>query len=275
MSDVLYGLDAAHEALDDRGVPLRVVHRDVSPPNILVGTNGVARVVDFGIAKAAGRLQITGAGQVKGKLWYISPEQAVAGQVDRRTDIYSASVVLWECLTGQRLFEGDKDPEILEKVQAGAAMPPSGIVPTIPQAIDRITMRGLSKNPKDRWSSAKEMGLALRSAAEVATPEEVGMWVQELAKGTLERRSDTLEYILQLEAHQEAEAAEQAALEQAASGTTDVAVVTTQRRPAKSRTLFIVGIVAVLVALIAVGFVLLRQQSKGDIPNDGTSTSSR
>src|SRR5208282_661106 len=99
MVGVLHGLHAAHEARDELGQPLGMVHRDVSPQNILVGVDGVPRVLDFGVAKAAGRVQTTREGQLKGKLGYMAPEQ-IGGQVSRASDVYAASVVLWEALTG-------------------------------------------------------------------------------------------------------------------------------------------------------------------------------
>src|SRR5580693_1163797 len=107
MSGVLQGLHAAHEARSERGEPLGIVHRDVSPQNILVGTDGLARVLDFGVAKAAGRLQTTRDGQLKGKLSYMAPEQLRSEAVTRNADTYAASVVLWEVLTGERLFASD------------------------------------------------------------------------------------------------------------------------------------------------------------------------
>jgi len=106
MVHVLHGLHAAHEAKDERGVPLGIVHRDVSPHNILIGVDGVARVLDFGVAKAAGRIQTTHEGRLKGKLTYMAPEQ-VEGAASRVSDIYSAGIVLWELLTGRRMFHGD------------------------------------------------------------------------------------------------------------------------------------------------------------------------
>ncbi len=115
MSGALHGLHAAHEARNERGEPLGIVHRDISPQNILVGTDGVPRVLDFGVAKAGGRIQTTREGQLKGKLAYMAPEQ-LSGQVTRQTDIYAAAVVLWEALAGKRLFSGENEAAILGKV---------------------------------------------------------------------------------------------------------------------------------------------------------------
>src|SRR5689334_7609894 len=109
LAGALHGLHAAHEAKDEQGQPLEIVHRDVSPQNILIGTDGVPRVLDFGVAKAAGRLQTTREGQIKGKISYMAPEQLHGGRVTRQTDIYAAAVLLWETLTGQRLYEGDNE----------------------------------------------------------------------------------------------------------------------------------------------------------------------
>src|SRR5258708_2848873 len=105
VTDVLLGLHAAHEATDDHGQPLGIVHRDVSPENVLVGADGTARVLDFGVAKAVGRLQVTREGQIKGKIPYMSPEQVRGHALGRATDIFSASAVLWEMLAGRRLFD--------------------------------------------------------------------------------------------------------------------------------------------------------------------------
>ena len=115
MTGVLQGLHAAHEAMDEHGNPLSIVHRDVSPQNILVGADGVPVVADFGIAKAAGRSQVTRDGQIKGKAKYMSPEQLSGQPVDRRTDVYSASVVLWELLTAEALFGGDSPATMCSK----------------------------------------------------------------------------------------------------------------------------------------------------------------
>ena len=113
LCNALDGLHAAHEAKSERGQPLMMVHRDVSPQNVHCGVDGVARVLDFGIAKATNRVQETRTDQIKGKVAYMSPEQLAKGAIDRRADVYSASVVLWEALTGERLFKADDIPSLV------------------------------------------------------------------------------------------------------------------------------------------------------------------
>src|SRR5262249_18313692 len=133
---LLHGLHAAHDAKSASGQPLEIVHRDVSPQNVLVGFDGVARVLDFGIAKAVGRLQTTREGQIKGKMAYLAPEHVRGGPIDRRTDVYGASVVLWETLTGIRLFDGENDAIVLAKVLAGEVAPLSAFVDDVPPALE-------------------------------------------------------------------------------------------------------------------------------------------
>jgi serine/threonine-protein kinase len=188
MVGALHGLHAAHEARSDGGEPLGIVHRDVSPHNILVGTDGVARVLDFGVAKAAGRLQTTREGQLKGKLGYMAPEQ-IRGEVTRATDVYAASVVLWEALTSKRLFKGDNEAQVLDLVLRGCDVPPSRYAPGLPSALDEVTMRGLSVDPARRFSTAREMARALEDAIPLATASRIGDWVEVTAKDTLDERS--------------------------------------------------------------------------------------
>jgi serine/threonine-protein kinase len=187
MAGVLHGLHAAHEARSDQGAPLDIVHRDVSPHNILVGTDGVARVLDFGVAKAAGRIQTTREGQLKGKLAYMAPEQ-VRGAVSRRTDVYAASIVLYEAVAGKRLFRGDNDAQILDEILRGCHEPPSAFAEGLPPVFDALTMRGLSVDPSARFSTAREMGCALEAALRIATSSQVGEWVAATAKDALEER---------------------------------------------------------------------------------------
>lgn len=192
MAGVLDGLHAAHEAKSEHGEPLGIVHRDVSPQNVIVGLDGVTRVLDFGVAKAAGRLQTTRDGQLKGKLAYMAPEQLKADYVDRRTDIYAASVVLWEALTGQRLFKADDEIGVFGLVLEGKIRPPSSLVPSIPKGYDDVTMRGLALDPNQRFPTAREMAVALERVAGVASPRDVGAWVEDLARDTLRKRAEKI-----------------------------------------------------------------------------------
>jgi serine/threonine-protein kinase len=192
MSGVLNGLHAAHEARSDRGAPLEIVHRDVSPHNVIVGVDGLARVIDFGVAKAAGRLQTTRQGVVKGKVPYMSPEQFAGQPTTRLADIYAAGVVLWEMLTGRRLFKADDEAALIARVAAGASEPPSRWVPELPGEVDAVVMRALSRDPAARFQTAREMADALTRAVLPALANETGAWVEDAAKEVLTARSEQL-----------------------------------------------------------------------------------
>ncbi|MBK7580469.1 MAG: protein kinase [Myxococcales bacterium] len=187
--NTLHGLHAAHEATDEHGRPLGIVHRDVSPQNILVGVDGVARVLDFGVAKAAGRLQNTRDGQLKGKLAYMAPEQIRGDPVDRRTDIYAAAAVFWEGLAGRRLIHGLNEGQVLAAVLAGNFPPPSSIHPGTPPEVDALVMRGLAMDPNQRWPTARELAISIEQAVGVASPYEVAEWVQSVSAETLAIRA--------------------------------------------------------------------------------------
>jgi serine/threonine-protein kinase len=192
MSGVLYGLHAAHESVDEHGVPLELVHRDVSPQNVIVGVDGLARVVDFGVAKAVGRLQTTSDGRLKGKLSYMAPEQIRGERVDRRTDVYAAGVVLWEALTGARLFRGENEGNTVSNVLLAHIEPPSQRAPDLPAALDRVVLRALARDPSKRFATAREMGAALIDACPPAAPHEVGEWVDGRAHEMLGARSQRI-----------------------------------------------------------------------------------
>lgn len=192
LSGALQGLHAAHEACGENGVRLGIVHRDVSPQNILVGADGTARVLDFGIAKATGRLQTTREGQLKGKLFYIAPEQARGeGGITRAADIYSAGVVLWETLTGRRLWEGDTEVAILSNMLMNDAPAPSSIDGDL-EPFDAVTLKALSKKSADRFRTAREMALAVEKCIGAATPAEVADWLETTAAATLRDRASAL-----------------------------------------------------------------------------------
>jgi serine/threonine-protein kinase len=189
VSSACHGLHAAHEATTDRGQELGIVHRDVSPHNIMVGSDGVARVLDFGVAKAMGRFQSTAAGTVKGKVAYMAPEQIRGGTVDRRTDVYAAGVVLWEALTGRRLFKGESDVVVFGLALEGCSTPPSTYVPGLPPGFDDVTMQALRLDPAQRFGTARDMALELEACAGIATPSEVAAWVSSLAADLLGQRA--------------------------------------------------------------------------------------
>jgi serine/threonine protein kinase len=163
--DSLAGLHAAHELTDPHGNPLQIVHRDISPQNILVGVDGSTRITDFGVARAAARLSTTRSDTVKGKLAYLSPEQARGETCDRRTDLFAMGIILWEMLTGRRLFRGETDHETLARVMSGTIPPPSSIVPGMHPAFDAVVLKALARDISQRFSTCAEMGDALERAA--------------------------------------------------------------------------------------------------------------
>ncbi len=158
-------LHHAHEHLDSQGRPLMIVHRDVSPTNVLVGYDGVVKIVDFGIAKAAAATHVTQAGMLKGKASYMSPEQCRAEVVDRRSDIFSIGILLYELTTLQRLFRGDNELAILHQILTGSMTPPSQVVPGYPRDLEQILIRTLSTAPVGRQASAAELQQQLEAFA--------------------------------------------------------------------------------------------------------------
>ncbi len=191
-AQTLHGLHAAHEAKTERGEALNIVHRDISPQNVLIGRDGVAKVLDFGVAKAAGRFHTTREGNVKGKLPYMSPEQLRGQAVDRQTDVYAAAVCLWETLTGRKLFKGDNEGSVLEQVLFGAIDPPSHWVPSVPTALDALVMRGLERDKTKRFATAREFALALERAVSPALASDIGDWVEVVAGHVLNERAERI-----------------------------------------------------------------------------------
>ena len=200
MVGALAGLHAAHEALGEDGVPLGIVHRDVSPQNIMVGEDGISRITDFGIAKAESRLQVTHEGQMKGKLPYMAPEQLGGGRnkIDRRVDIFSAAVVLWELLAGKGLFRADHPGETIAKVLSAPIPALAPYRSDVTPALDRSLRRALSRNPDQRPPTAGEFALELEEAIErgPASPRVVGAWVTSLAGDVLANR---MKYVREME----------------------------------------------------------------------------
>jgi serine/threonine-protein kinase len=189
--DVLRGLHAAHEARAEDGAPLGIVHRDVSPQNVLVGADGTARVLDFGVAKALRKDHLTISGEVKGKVAYMSPEQLRGGTVTRQADLFATGVLLWEALTGERLYvdvEGEPAAVML-KVLTDAPRPPSERAPDIPAGLDPVVLRALAHEPRARFANGEEMAWALADACPPAPPEELARFLDHMAAEELARRS--------------------------------------------------------------------------------------
>jgi serine/threonine protein kinase len=195
MLDALGGLHAAHELKDDNGKPLHIIHRDVSPHNVLVGCDGRAHVTDFGIAKAEDRIQTTRTHEVKGKLAYLAPER-----IDKRrictvqSDVFSMAVVLWECFAGRRLFRGEEAVDILQDVMSGviprfarsARRCPRGSTTSSP-APSRGTSTRATRRPLELRAGARARGGA--RAASARTPTSRGSWRPSSARGWRNGRS--------------------------------------------------------------------------------------
>jgi serine/threonine-protein kinase len=195
IGDVLAGLHAAHELRDEEGRPLHLVHRDVSPHNVLVGLDGIAKIADFGVAKARSRLaDETEAGQVKGKFAYMAPEQLERRVVDRRSDVFSTGVVLWEALTGEKLFGGIDLIDTIARLRDTKIPDAREVAPDVPARIAEVTAKALDRDPARRFASAAEMGDALERAARdcgaLASAKEVGTLVEDLCGEEIEKRRE-------------------------------------------------------------------------------------
>jgi len=198
VAGALHGLHAAHEARDPRGEPLQIVHRDISPQNILVGVDGVARILDFGVAKAAMRLQTTREGTMKGKLAYMAPEQLRAEPLDRRADLFAAAVVHWEGLSGRRLFAGDDVGELLGKVLNSKIPRCSEHSPAVTDELDEVVLRALSREREQRYQTALEYAAAIETVGPLAPARLVAEWVKDVGGEALHKRSERVRTIEQL-----------------------------------------------------------------------------
>jgi serine/threonine-protein kinase len=156
--EICKGLSYAHELTDQNGLPMNLVHRDMSPPNVLVTKYGEVKIVDFGLAKASSQLEKSEPGIIKGKFSYLSPEAALGQEVDKRTDIFAVGIILWELLSGQRLFLGDTDFQTVKKVQLAQIPPISQINRKVPPELERIVNKALAKDMLARYGTAQELG---------------------------------------------------------------------------------------------------------------------
>jgi serine/threonine protein kinase len=182
------GLHAAHEARGPDGKHLGIVHRDVSPHNILVGVDGVTRVADFGIARATGRLTQTAVGEIKGKPAYMAPEQLRRGEATRRSDIYAAGVVLWELCAGRRAFEAPSQQELIFLVMTEPIPALSAVAPWVDPALAAIVHRALAIDPDERFPTAMDLAEAISDVVPRASEDRIGRLVECYCERQLERR---------------------------------------------------------------------------------------
>jgi serine/threonine protein kinase len=168
--DMLAGLHAAHELRDDRGEPTNLVHRDVSPQNVLVGADGIARITDFGVARAASRLSETRIGQLKGKIAYMAPEQAMGIEdLDRRADVFSSGVVVWEALSARRLFKAETEAATLTRLISEEIPPLNEMVEGVSQELSAVVAKALERDPNRRYVSCAQFAEALEAAGTITS----------------------------------------------------------------------------------------------------------
>ncbi len=182
-SEVCKGLDYAHRKTDHKGNPLNIVHRDISPQNILISYEGEVKIADFGIAKAAMNISHTMAGILKGKIAYMSPEQALGKSVDHRTDIFSSGIILHEALTGEKLFTGESQFEVLKKIRS-TRIDSSKIPESVPETLREILSKSLAYYSKDRYQNAGDMQIDLTRFLYTSyvdfTPQKIAAFIREL-----------------------------------------------------------------------------------------------
>lgn len=154
VNEVCKGLEYAHEKRNDQGVPLNIIHRDMSPQNVMISYDGAVKIVDFGIAKAKDKADETRSGVIKGKFGYMSPEQALGSPIDHRSDIFSTGIILWELVTGKRLFAAENDMATLRQIQECLVEPPSRSNPRVSKELERIILKALTKDLSLRYQSA-------------------------------------------------------------------------------------------------------------------------
>lgn len=256
------GLHHAHQQVDAAGRPLRIVHRDVSPANILISYDGHVKLVDFGIAKAAARAAQTTAGGFKGKLSYMSPEQVVASPaLDHRSDVFSLGVVLYELTTGKPLFRGDSDFLIAEKITSGTITPPGEARPGYDERLAAVVMKALALAPEDRFATAAELQHALEDYARVAQLTTSSTSLAELMRDLFRTQIDEWE-VAQQQGRSLADVVRSTS-ELSAVTIHDDALPTPVRRPAWSRPVPVLATAGV-VAAIGGWMIVLAARSPGD-----------
>jgi len=201
--EICNGLDYIHRRTDESGTPLGIVHCDISPQNVIISPSGNVKIVDFGVAKAAFKLTEKERGVLKGKFAYMSPEQTEGIFVDARSDIFSTGVLLWEALTGRRLFKKKNNSETIEAVNTMTVYPPSAYRNEIPSELDEIVLRSLARDPEERFPSAADMALALTKFNLKHYPEFKSAQIGDLLNHLFEDEENTVDFFQEKTQHEE------------------------------------------------------------------------
>jgi eukaryotic-like serine/threonine-protein kinase len=255
--DALMGLQAAHDLCDDEGRPLELVHRDVSPHNLMVGLDGVTRITDFGIARAATRLAVTQSGQLKGKLAYMAPEQARSETVDRRADVFAMGICLWEMLAQKRLFKAEFEAETLNRLLYEPIPPIRGIRPEIPAEIEAVCIKALTRDPDRRYATASDFADALEQAAQphdlLGTRREVSAAIDDVLGPELaERRAAIRNWLVEGDPSRAAQLANASGPYAAQSSSHNAIVISAPAAPSPTR-----HVTSVSVALFSTAMALV------------------
>ncbi|MBP2682237.1 MAG: serine/threonine protein kinase with domain [Deltaproteobacteria bacterium] len=253
-SRVFAGLDYAHHLKDFQGKPLKIIHRDISPQNIIITYEGDVKIVDFGIAKASNQSAMTQVGMIKGKVAYMSPEQATGRPIDHRSDIFSGGILLYEMITGNRMFKGEDTLQILAKVQEADFAPLRSVRSDLPEKLYGILDRALAKDPENRYSSAGEMQADLDECLFLLSMRPAARGLAEFMKG-LFRTEIAAESSLMGGAEPSEERRESAAGETMINAPVEPVPIPSPTEPAatgkKSSLRLSAGIAAVVIAVVA------------------------
>jgi serine/threonine-protein kinase len=279
--DMLSGLHAAHELRDETGELAGLVHRDVSPQNVLVGSDGITRITDFGVARAASRLTATRVGQLKGKIAYMAPEQAAGMEdVDRRADVFACGVVLWEAFAHKRLFKAENEAITLSRVMSEPVPQLHVVAPHIPRAISDVIMKALERDVRRRYPTCAEMGDALERAGittgNLATARDLQAYIQDILGTEIQQQRDAVRaWIARSDSTPRPSLLPQppgssVSVATMALTSADPTGVTTHTGGARSNTGKLIGLVA-LAVVGAVAFLGYKKLTARELPSTGVS----
>ena len=280
--DSLQGLHAAHELKDDKGQLLELVHRDVSPQNILIGIDGIARITDFGVARATSRLTSTRVGQLKGKLAYMAPEQASGDKLDRRADVFSAGVMIWETFASKRLFKAENEAATLSRVLNEPIPELRRVAPHVSSEVSAVVAKSLARDRDQRYATAAEFAQALEEAATgrdgIAAGRDLAQFVKEALGEEIEQQREAVRVWL---AQSEPSEPNRASVPNLLSSPTSISVAAVSlpgeasgsltsdlggRAQRRSRVPLFAGALLLLAGAAGAGFFVARSQARSEPP---------